>query len=502
MGSAVDLEHRVRSRELRDKILDPLEAVRRHMPRKGVVAFGGMAGTSIPKEIPRALSRYVEEEGVGISISVLLGGSVTGEFDDSLLRASIEFRSPTGGSSRGMREAINRGLVRTYDTWLYEHVRWIRSGVYSRKLGKLDLAVVEATGITREGFIIPSLSLDAAPAMVDNAEKVIVELNTARPILEGLHDIPGTIEGLINGVGVLERVGFPYIECRPEKIAAVVLTSSEDSAPAYSGVSSVDLKIAENIYRFLEEEIMADAAVSGRVSAIQPGAGPLAGALARLFREGAPIRRIWSEVLPTTWVENVLEGSIEGASTSALYTLPGEDSYRAKLYETLEEARKKVVLRPYEVTNNPRAILSFNLVSVQQAIEVDIYGNANISHIRGGLYVGVGGSGDFTRNAYITIVALPSTTSDHRVPRIVPMAHHIDIPEHDVDVLVTENCVADLRGLTPLERARLIIEKCSHLKFREALEKYYRKILSKGGHAPVDFEAASKFWGDLGLEGP
>lgn len=496
----VELEHRVLSRYLREKIIDPVEAVKRYMPRRGVIAFGGMAGTAIPKEIPRALSKYIGESGEEFRVSIVLGGSTTSEFDDNISRVSIAFRTPTGGSSKLMRNMINKGYVRAYDTWLYKHIRWIRSGVYNRKMGRIDLAVIEATGVTGDGNIIPSLSVDAAPAMIESAEKVIIEINVARPVLEGIHDIPDSV-GRYSYVGsVLQRIGIPYIRCLPEKIAAIVITNSEDSSPAYSGISNLDLKIAENIYEFLREESKMDKRISGEASAIQPGAGPLAGALARIFRDGAVVNRIWSEVLPTTWIENILEGSIEGASTSSLYTLSGEERYRKMLYEELSNVRKRVVLRPYEVTNSPRNILNFDLISVQQAIEVDIYGNANISHIKGDLYVGVGGSGDFTRNAYITIIALPSTTSDQRISRIVPIAHHIDVVEHDVDVIVTENCIADLRGLTPLERARVIIERCAHPKFREPLIKYYEKISMKGGHAPIDFEAASSFWREVGVE--
>ena len=67
---------------------------------------------------------------------------------------------------------------------------------------------------------------------------------------------------------------------------------------------------------------------------------------------------------------------------------------------------------------------------------------------------GIGGSGDFARNAYLSVFMAPSTAKGGAISAIVPMASHVDHTEHDAMVVVTEQGLADLRGLSPKQRAR------------------------------------------------
>lgn len=106
---------------------------------------------------------------------------------------------------------------------------------------------------------------------------------------------------------------------------------------------------------------------------------------------------------------------------------------------------------------------------------------------------GLGGSADFLRNAKLSIMHTPSTrpskTDPHGVTCIVPFCTHIDQTEHDLDVIVTEQGLADVRGLAPRDRAPLIIEKCAHPKYKDLLMDYYRMSLDEclkagRGHEP------------------
>lgn len=488
---------RVKSEPLRSKILNPYEVVEKHIPRTGIVAFAGMAGTALPKEVPKALSEYISKTGEKFSLTVFQGGSTTPDFDEWISTVTIAMRIPFGASSKKLREAVNTRRFGLFDMGLYEHSRWVRRGVYSRSIGQIDVAVVEATGITEDGYIIPSLSVDVAPAFVESCSKLVVEVNMLRPDLTGLHDIYlPTVGKPIPISRTLDRVGCQFIKCPQSKIAAIVLSESEDAIPMYSGITQTDLRIAENMVDFLTYEFGRDPNLKDEHTVLQPGAGPMSSAFARKVSELPTSLSIWAEALSTTWIPLVLSGVVKDASSSVLYTLPGEAEYRVKLYEEIEEVKKHVVLRPYEVTNNPELISRFNTISIQQAIEVDIYGHVNVSHIGGNMYGGVGGSIEFTRSAYLTIVAMPSVTGDLKVSRIVPVASHVDIPEHDVDVLVTENGWIDLRGLPPVERAQKIIDKCSHPRFKDSLWRYLEKAKGKGGHEPVDLKAAIEFWSD------
>jgi succinyl-CoA:acetate CoA-transferase len=120
-------------------------------------------------------------------------------------------------------------------------------------------------------------------------------------------------------------------------------------------------------------------------------------------------------------------------------------------------------------------------------IEGDIYGNVNSTHIMGSsMQNGIGGSGDFTRNGYLSFMMAPSTAAKGAISTIVPMVSHVDHTEHDLQVMVTDQGLADLRGLSPKKRAKLIIENCSHPDFRPALRDYLNRAekLSTGKHTP------------------
>jgi succinyl-CoA:acetate CoA-transferase len=120
-------------------------------------------------------------------------------------------------------------------------------------------------------------------------------------------------------------------------------------------------------------------------------------------------------------------------------------------------------------------------------IEADIYGNVNSTHLMGSAIMnGIGGSGDFARNAYISMFMTPSVAKDGSISCIVPMASHVDHTEHDVQVIVTEQGLADLRGLAPQQRARRIIDTCAHPAYRDALHDYLARarVQANGQHTP------------------
>jgi acetyl-CoA hydrolase len=152
-------------------------------------------------------------------------------------------------------------------------------------------------------------------------------------------------------------------------------------------------------------------------------------------------------------------------------------------YDNLEFFRPRILLRPQEITNNPEVIRRLGIITVNTAIEVDLFGNVNSTHVMGcSLMNGIGGSGDFTRNAYISIFTCPSSAKGGKISTIVPLVSHADHSEHSVQIVVTEQGVADLRGKDPNERAKLIIDHCAHPDYRDSLHHYFE--MAKGGHTP------------------
>jgi succinyl-CoA:acetate CoA-transferase len=143
------------------------------------------------------------------------------------------------------------------------------------------------------------------------------------------------------------------------------------------------------------------------------------------------------------------------------------------------------------MSNNPGIIRRLGVISMNTALEVDIYGNVNSTHVAGTRMMnGIGGSGDFARSARLTIFCTKSYAKEGKVSSIVPMASHVDHTEHDVDVIVTEQGLADLRGLHPRGRAEEIINKCAHPSYRPKLRGYYQEALARGGHTPHVLEKA------------
>jgi acetyl-CoA hydrolase len=97
---------------------------------------------------------------------------------------------------------------------------------------------------------------------------------------------------------------------------------------------------------------------------------------------------------------------------------------------------------------------------------------------------GIGGSGEFTRNSYLSILMTPSTAKGGRISSIVPMCPHIDNNEHSVQVIATEQGLADLRGLGPMQRAHVLINHCAHPDYRDYLNRYIRE--ARSGHIRHD----------------
>jgi acyl-CoA hydrolase len=195
--------------------------------------------------------------------------------------------------------------------------------------------------------------------------------------------------------------------------------------------------------------------------------------LGALGRETSiPPFEMYTEVIQNSVIDLIRSGRVKFGSTCSLSVT--NDSLDA-MYDDMDFFRDKVVLRPSEISNNPEVVRRLGLMSINTAIEVDIYGNVNSTHICGTKMMnGIGGSGDFTRNAYISIFTCPSVAKEGKISAIVPMVSHQDHSEHSVNIVVTEQGVADLRGKSPKQRAELLIENCAHPEYRSILRDYLR----------------------------
>jgi succinate CoA transferase len=449
------------------------------------VGFSGFTPAGAAKAIPLALAARAHTEHKAnrpFQIGVLTGASTGDSLDRALASAdAISFRAPFQ-SDRVLRSLINSGRVRFIELHISMLPQMVRYGA----LGRLHWAVIEAAGLTSSGGILLSTSVGASPTFANCADKILIELNCRHsPRLLGMHDIfepedPPTRRELPI-YAVHDRAGAPMFVVPASKIAGVVYTNAEDECEDCQPPDSVTEKIGDNIAHFLAGELRA-----GRIPRsflpLQSGFGDTANSvLASLGRNPEiPPFEMFTEVLQNAAVPLLESGRCKFASTCALTFGPRTAD---RFFSNLDFFRARVVMRPQEISNHPELIRRLGVISVNTALEVDLLGNVNSTHILGrNLVNGIGGSGDFTRNAYLSIFSCPSTRKNGAVSTIVPLATHVDHSEHSVQVLVTEYGVADLRGRDPQDRARLLIEKCAHPEYREPLMHYLE--LTRHGRTP------------------
>lgn len=491
----MDVRERIKCNLLLDVITeDAVDVVKKHIPRKGTVAFSGIVQMATPKVIPRSLASYVMDSGEEFKLNIYTSGSAAPELDGELAKIDVVSRRYAFQNNPVIREKINKGLVQYYDIALGEFSYQLRSGFLDDVNGPIDVAVVEAVGVEVDGSIVPSISVDNTPTFVQLAKKVIVEVNLTKPMdLEGLHDIYiGQYRKPVEVYKVNQRIGTPTIPCDPRKIVAIVPSAIREREVFYGKPTRVEEKIVENLFEFLSNEV-AKGRLPKSLYPIQTGIGPVGDLIAtRIAEFDFNDLEVWTEVGQIHYIDALESGKLSSISASVLYIPPEERRKEERFLSNLAEYKRKVVLRPLEVTNDHGVIRALNVISMNQAVEVDIYGMVNVTHTLGVNVVnGIGGSVEFARAAYLSIFLLPSTTASGRISRIVPMVTHVDITDHDVDIVVTENGVADLRGLSPRERAKKIIEECASPEYRDELLNYFNEACKKvGGHVPHLLEKA------------
>jgi acetyl-CoA hydrolase len=455
------------------------------------IGFGGFTAAGACKIIPLALAERAKAEhaaGRPFKLGVITGASTGKSLDGALAGAdAIDWRTPYQ-SDPTLRKSINEGKTRFFDLHLSAVQPTVRSGV----LGKVHWAIVEACKVTPDGEITLSTSVGCANTFVRVADRVLIELNSHHPAaLKGFHDLyepndpPQRRE--IPIYAPTDRVGTKVIKVDPRKIAGVVQTKAPDESGAFDAPDPVTTKIGENVAAFLASELRA-----GRIPStflpLQSGVGNIANAVIGALGSsaGIPPFMMYTEVIQDSVIDLIKSGKCTFASGCSLTVSP--EKLQA-IYRELEFYRSRLVLRPQEITNSPELVRRLGLITINTAIEIDLFGNVNSTHVMGrDLMNGIGGSGDFTRNAHVSIYTCPSMAKKGAISTIVPFVTHLDHSEHSVQVVVTEYGIADLRGKAPHDRAHVMIENCVHPEYRQLLRDYL--AISNKGHVPQTLDNA------------
>jgi succinyl-CoA:acetate CoA-transferase len=479
---------RVLHQQLRERIVDAATAAAliRH---DDTVAMSGFTGSGYPKAVPQALAAQIEQahaRGEAFQIKLLTGASTAPELDGALAQAdALAMRMPFQ-SDPNARKRINAGHLDYLDIHLSHVAQHVWFGFYNQ----IDTAVVEVSAILEDGSLVPTTSIGNNKTWLDLAKKVIIEVNQWQsPDMLGMHDIyygtalpPQRLP--IPMTRGDERIGQTTLRCDPDKIAAVVLTDAPDRNSPFNPPDADSTRIAELLIEFLQHEV-----ARGRLPAsllpLQSGVGNIPNAvLAGLGRSGFRDLEAYTEVIQDGMLDLLKSGVLRYASCTGFALSPAANE---EFRQHLDFYRERIVLRPQEISNHPELVRRLGCIGMNGMIEADLYGNINSTHVMGSSIMnGIGGSGDFARNGFLSIFLSPSTAKGGSISAIVPMVSHVDHTEHDVAVIVTEQGLADLRGLSPKQRARQVIARCAHPDYRDALQEYFDRACrdSYGKHTP------------------
>ncbi len=483
-----DLDKRIRKKELLEKLGTPQEASL--LFKDGMmVATSGNPLMGYPKATFLALADRMKQER-GIKIDLLSAGPLGPEVEETLVRSN-GIRTRIGAIGSGLlRDAVNRGEVRFIEGKGGQLPAHVRQG----RFGKIDLAVIEAIGITEEGNIIPSTAVYDTPEWVELASSLIVEINQLRPLkMEGIHDIylktPGQPIPILHP---LDRIGTPFIPVNPEKIGLIIESRVPDREASEISTDMLDRKIAKELIHFIEKESQAGK-WSRPLPPLEVGIGGIGSAILQELGESdlGPLF-FYMPAITDPVLDLIDRSKVGGVSGMALRL-----SLKAwtRFQSDIGKYKRLIVLRPVSISNSPEVVQRLGVISINVGLEVDLQGQVNSSHLMGSkIWTGVAGSYDFSRNGSVSIFTIPSTAKGGKISSIVPLVSHVDHTEHEVDIVVTEQGVADLRGLDPWERAQRMIEGCAHPDYRDLLRDYLKNAKKSGGHIPFSFEEAFSFY--------
>lgn len=458
------------------------------------IGLSGFTAPGTPKVITEAIAEKAvreHEAGRPFKINLFTGASTSDHVDGVLSRANAYNMRAPYQNVPDLRKRINSHDCHYFDRHLSEMAQEVRYGTY----GPIDFAIIEVAHIEPDGTAVLGCGVGNVPTYAKMAKKIFIELNEKLPqSLYGMHDIYMPLDPPYRREIPIfradDRAGSPVLKIDPEKIVGIVHTSSYDCVKPFTAVDETSKLIGSNVVRFLVSEYKA-----GRLPKeflpLQSGVGNVANAVLYDLGESKelPNFMMYTEVIQDAVLELLKKGKCTFASTCSMTF---SDDTEKKLFADMDFFHDKILMRPAEISNNPEVIRRLGVIAMNTALEADLFGSVNSTHVLGTKMMnGIGGSGDFTRNAYISIFSCPSITKGGAISNIVPMVAHPDHSEHSVDILVTDQGIADLRHKDPLERAHEIIDKCAHPDYRSLLKDYLK--LSSGGQTPHTLRASFAF---------
>jgi acetyl-CoA hydrolase len=507
------LESRIRRKSLMKKVMKAEETIQ--FFKSGMnLGWSGFTPAGYPKAVPIALADHVEKNNLQgkMKFNLFIGASVGAETENRWAQLDMIDRRWPYQTGKDISKGINEGRIRMGDKHLSLFAQDLGYGFYTSN-GRIDLAIIEVSAITEDCGLVPTSSCGVIPELMMVADRIILEVNTGQPSFEGMHDIvmsqnpPNRQPYLITKAS--SRIGTTSVPCDPDKIIAIVESKHRDKGRAFTDMDDTSEAIAAHIIDFFSNEV-AKGRLPKNLLPLQSGVGSIANAVVGGLAKG-PFKNltVYTEVLQDTMLDLFDSGKLDFASSCSLSL--SESPGFPRFFDNWEKYADKIVLRPLSISNAPEPIRRLGCIAMNTPVEFDIYAHANSTLVGGTRMInGLGGSGDFLRNGFLKIMHSPSTrpskTDPIGITCVVPKAPHIDHTEHDLDVLVTEQGLADLRGLAPKDRAQMMIDKCVHPEYKPIIQEYFdmakKECLAKGiGHEPQLFDRCFKMQQNLAKNG-
>ncbi len=451
------------------------------------VGSSGFTRGGDTKVVLKAVAERAKSEN--LKITLVTGASLGHGTDAALVESGALKKRLPFQVDTVMRKNINAGNVLFIDQHLGETAEHILDGQF-----KINLGILEVAEILEDGSLVPTTSIGNNAEIAANADKLIIEINTSIPTnIKGIHDIYSVEEygkrTPINITACDTKIGTETIKVDPSKIVGIVFHDIQDAPGDIQPADEATAAIAQNIVKFFENEVE-EGRLTKSLMPLQCGIGKVANAvLGGLEHSDFEDLVMYSEVLQDSTFDLIDSGKMKFASASSMTV--SQECYD-RVIGNIDNYKDKIVLRPQSISNSAEVIRRLGIIGINTSLECDIYGNVNSTHVSGThMMNGIGGSGDFARNAFISIFVTASIAKGGNISSIVPMVSHHDHTEHDVDIIVTEQGLADLRGLAPRERAIEIINNCVHPDYKGELLSYFeRACAERGGQTPHILEEA------------
>ena len=313
---------------------------------------------------------------------------------------------------------------------------------------KPDTFVTMVSPMDKFGYMSIGLSNDYASTLLKVAKNIIVEVNENVPYTFGSQN---TIH--VSQVAAIVENHIPLLE-----------VSDQPPKPE-------ELKIAETIANLIPNG-----------ATIQMGIGGLPNLVCKKLENHKDLG-IHTEVLTTGMIDLIKKGVVNNSKKNintgkTVYTFAIGNKEMYDLLDknpTFESFPVDYVNDDYIISQND------NVISINSTIEIDLTGACNSEHLKGHQYSATGGQVDFVRGAYKSkngksFIALTSTASNGKYSKIVPkLSGPVTTTRTDVQYVVTEYGIVNLKGLSSSERALALIN-IAHPKFRDDLLKEAKKL--------------------------